>query len=120
MLSPSSLEQTALTGRDSNSQIVGSLVLFFCAVSRKTASWCSVEELFPWDTVCIEDRTGFKLTDSTYTDSLLLILHGSFMHMSRSNLKVPSQDIAIRFPIKWIGSIKAPAFPSLHHLTDLT
>ena len=79
---PQALNEQHWTGRHGNSEIVGSLVFFFRAVSRKTASWCSVEELFPWDTVCIEDRTGFKLTDSAYTDSLLLIIHGSFMHMS--------------------------------------
>lgn len=52
------LNEQHWTGRHGNSEIVGSLVFFFRAVSRKTASWCSVEELFPWNTVCVEDRTG--------------------------------------------------------------
>lgn len=74
------LNEQHWTGRHGNSEIVGSLVFFFRAVSRKTASWCSVEELFPWDMYWRQNRS--QLTDSAYTDSLLLIIHGSFMHMS--------------------------------------
>ena len=105
------LNEQHWTGRHGNSEIVGSLVFFFRAVSRKTVSWCSVEELFPWDTVCIEDRTGLNwLTLHILTPFFWLYMEASCICFARSNLEVPSQDIAIRFPRNGLALSKLQHF----------